>query len=86
MRLQAREDFSYGRKDLRRGEIFDAPDEHGRILINQDKAEPYNLDDPSIIQKQVDFPPWEDPVPQPEPKATTAQKGPPSNVPSSPKK
>lgn len=68
MRLQARTDFSYGRKDLKKGDIFDAPDEQGLVLINQDYAAPFNLEDPAVLQDEVDFPAPQEQTPEASPK------------------
>lgn len=47
MRLKARVQLTYAGKEFAPGALFDAFGSHASELINADKAEPYNLEDPS---------------------------------------
>jgi hypothetical protein len=47
MRLKARKTLTYAGKEWQPGALFDAFGSHAQELISQDKAEPYNLEDPS---------------------------------------
>jgi hypothetical protein len=49
MRLKARPDLTYAGKDFKPGDTFDALEQDGLTFINQDKAFPFNLEDPSTI-------------------------------------
>ena len=52
MRLKAKTNLKYAGKQFRAGQLFDALEDAGRTLINQDKAEPFNLEDPSTRDLQ----------------------------------
>jgi hypothetical protein len=47
MRLQAKVELTYAGKDWHPGALFDALERDGRQLIAEDKAVPFNLEDPS---------------------------------------
>jgi len=47
MRLKAKEYLTYAGREWQPGQLFDAPRTHGLVLINDGKAEPFNLEDPS---------------------------------------
>lgn len=47
MRLKAKEYLTYLGREWQPGALFDARERDGRELINQGRAEPFNLEDPS---------------------------------------
>jgi len=51
MRLKAKAEFTYGGKLWLKGELFNASEKDGLDLINQDLAEPYNLEDPGTTKR-----------------------------------
>lgn len=51
MRLKAKREMTYGGKLWMRGEIFDASETDGLQLIQDDSAEPFNLEDPSHTKR-----------------------------------
>jgi hypothetical protein len=64
MRLVARTTFDFQGKSLTTGSIFDAPDDQANVLINQDLAHRFHLEDPSTLNNpQPVVEPPEEPLP-----------------------
>jgi Putative binding domain, N-terminal len=64
MRLIATTTFDFQGKTLTAGSIFDAPDDQANVLINQDLAHRFHLEDPSTLNNpQPVIEPPEEPLP-----------------------
>jgi hypothetical protein len=65
MRLIATTEFTYAGRDLKRGDIFDAPPQDAIDLTNRDLAHRFHLEDPATLVRQEN-PPEEPAEPLPD--------------------
>lgn len=66
MRLKAKEELTYAGKTFQAGMLFDALERDGLLLVNQDQAERFGLEDPStrkLADIVEDLRPPEEPLP-----------------------